>query len=93
MRRTPETGSEPALHAALRRPEVPATELAEDQPTAGFEDAHHLPDRPARIVDETERGDRYDAIELPCGEWKVDGIPFDQIDLDACSPRPAVHGG
>ena len=82
MRRTPKLRAEPALHAPLRGPEVPAPEFAQDQPTTGLQDADHFPDRRARIVDKAEGGDRHDAIEVLVGKWKVASGPFDQIDLD-----------
>lgn len=93
MRRTPEIGSGSAIHAALRRPEVPVTELAEDQPTARLTRAHHLPDRLTTIIDKARRGVQQGSIGVLRDEWKIADIPFDQIDLGPCGLCPATRGG
>jgi len=92
-RRFPSRITKPTANTAVRGPQAPSSEFADDKPPSGLQNAGHFHNRSFGISNEAKRGHRKDKVKFCIFEWQSFRLSFDKMELSALDFGPLLRSG
>src|SRR3972149_7613192 len=85
--------TEPATNAAVRGPQTPPPQFADDKPAAGLQHASHFYDGPVGIANEAKHSHRNDTVENCIVEWQPLGLSLNEMQPSTLGFGASSRGG